>query len=133
MAARARARKKVAGVCLDCKAPPEPGKARCATHLEAGREYTAKYRASRREVVQELSVNPVPVALRCGSCRKREKRPGRATCVLCEERQRLRRLKRRLSSEARMVCVKCALLAVPGKRRCERHLEMQRKATAKAR
>lgn len=132
-AVKVRKARRTAGLCRDCRQPAELGRARCRDHLAAAVEYGAKHKAAHPKPPRVRAVNPVPPEDRCGSCRKREKRPGRATCVLCEERSKARRLKQRLDSDARLVCTKCSLVAVPGKKRCERHLDMQRKASAKIR
>lgn len=43
-----RARHRAEGLCVDCNSAPEPGRTRCAVHLEATRWAQRKYRASKR-------------------------------------------------------------------------------------
>lgn len=81
------------GLCRDCDRPAEPNKTRCETHLRTSTKYRAKSALKRPRLKTRLP-NPVPLEQRCGSCRKRERRPNRSICQVCTDARRAQERKK---------------------------------------
>ncbi len=75
------------GLCRDCDRPAEPDKVRCEKHLKTATKYRAKS-ALKHPRPKKRPLNPVPLEQRCGSCRKRERRPNRSICQVCTDARR---------------------------------------------